>query len=133
MVRESGFTIREEHKGKIPLPEEPTREVPEGMIQYFDGSEPLSEEELAKRNVRYGDDDEALMRRIDPDAYKEYQRAREEGLKSGTQEGIGAGMKYLVNWVIKKAKENPQYMDRERETQRTLDDLSRRFAEADKK
>lgn len=125
-----GLTALAEHNGKMYLPED-HKEIPEDMITDLGNPQPLSSAELAKMNQSFGDNDEALMRRIDPEAYKEYQSVRKAGLEAGTPEGIGAGMKYIVNWVIQKGRNNADQMNKERETQRVIDDLSRRFWDAD--
>ncbi len=112
-----GLTALEEHKGKLPIPEQPAREIPEDMITYLDGPEPLSDEVLAKMNERHGDDTGALMKAYDPDAYDEMCKVHAEGVASGTQEGLVAGFRYMWNWVNKTAKSDPGWVDKARKIQ----------------
>lgn len=112
-----GLAALEENKGKLPIPEQGAREIPEGMITYLEGPKPLSDEELAKINERHGDDSGALMKAYDPKAYEEMTRVHAEGVASGTQEGLVAGFRYMYNWVTNKAKTDPGWVDKAREIQ----------------
>ena len=98
-----GLAAFEEHKGKISLPEEPVKEIPEDMITYLEGPKPLTEEELARMNERHGTDPEKVMQIADPEAFEEYKRIRDDGKASGTQDGIVAAFRYMVKWYNKMA------------------------------
>ena len=109
-----GLAAFEEHKGKIPLPEEPKREIPEDMITHLEGPKPFTEEELAEitgKKAQLGDDTVALMKVYDPKAYEEMQQIKQEGLAAGTKEGMVAGFRYLFHWITDKAKTDPGWVD----------------------
>ena len=106
-----GLTALEEHKGKMPLPEV-HRELPEDIVTELEGPKPLTKEQLAEMNVRYGDDTEALMKFYDPKAYEEMQNAKKEGIASGTQEGLVAGFRYMWKWMKDKASTDPGWVDK---------------------
>ena len=80
-----GLGAFEEHIGKIPLYED-HKEIPEAMLKHLEGPEALTSEQLDFMNQKHGDDLEAIMKRADPDAYKEYKKAIQSG-KEGTLEG----------------------------------------------
>lgn len=124
-----GLGAFEEHIGKIPLYED-HKEIPEAMLKHLEGPEALTSEQLDFMNQKHGDDLEAIMKRADPDAYKEYKKAIQSG-KEGTLEGLTAGFRYMYQWVMKKAQSDPKWMDRESITQRAIDDVSKRFKNAD--
>lgn len=103
-----GLTAFEEHKGKIPLPNEPVREVPEGMITPLEGPEILTEEELAARrkeeedsHSRSGKEILSKMQEVDPMAYKEYQtlseKTKNEGFDPYNNEVI-----FMARWQMKR-------------------------------
>ena len=124
-----GLAALEEYKGKMGLPEE-HKEIPDGMLTFFDDPETLSADQLAIMNQKHGDDMEAIMKRSDPDAFKEYEKARKDGIAEGTEKGLVAGFRYMYQWVTKKAKSNPGWMDNEQKTQKALDEVSQRFKNA---
>ena len=125
-----GLSALEDYKGKIQFSEE-HKEIPDGMITFFDGPENLTDDQLVMMNQKHGDDMEAIMKRTDPDAFKEYEKAREDGIAEGTEKGLVAGFRYMYQWVTKKAQSNPNWMDNEQKTQKVLDEMSKRFKNAD--
>ena len=125
-----GLTAFEEYKGKMKLPED-HKEIPEEMMTYFDGPEPFNAEQLDMINRSPGHDDEAIMRRIDPDAYEEFLSVRKAGEEDGTLEGALAGAKYVLKWSLEQSHKNPNRMDQERETQKALNEMSNRFRNAE--
>lgn len=81
-------------------------------VEYLKGNHVLTEEELdALKGSKLGDDMIAIMRDVDPGAYKEYQRISKEGIASGTREGMTAGFRYEINWIKKKVNENPKWLE----------------------
>lgn len=81
-------------------------------VEYLKGNHVLTEEELdAMKGSKLGDDMIAVMRDVDPDAYKEYQRISKEGIASGTREGMTAGFRYEISWINKKVNENPKWLE----------------------
>ena len=103
-----GLAAFEKHKGKIPLPEEPAREIPEGMITHLEGPEVLTEEELAARrkeeeaaHSRSGKEILAKMQETDPDAYKEYEALREKSEKEGF-DPYDNEVIFMARWQMKK-------------------------------
>lgn len=89
-------------------------------VEYLEGAHALTEEEMEAINTsKLGDDMIAIMRDVDPDAYQEYQRISKEGIASGTKEGMVAGFRYEINWIVKKAKENPNWLENYKRSQKT--------------
>lgn len=81
-------------------------------VEYLKGHHALTEEELdAMKGSKLGDDMIAIMRDVDPDAYREYQRISKEGIASGTREGMTAGFRYEISWIKKKVNENPKWLE----------------------
>lgn len=107
-----GLAAFEEHKGKIPLQEEPKKGIPEWMITHNEGPKPLTEEQLSEINTRRGDDMEALMKAYDSKAYEEMKKAEEESGASGTLEGKMAGFRYMAKWISEKAQTDPDWVDK---------------------
>lgn len=99
-----GLTAFEEHKGKLSLPEEPKREIPEDMITYLDGPAHLTEEQLKEiQNSRKGRSWESVLEKIkemSPEAYDEYERlkAADEG---GTSESRKDLLKFQARWSLR--------------------------------
>ena len=92
------MTAFEEHKGRIPLPEEPVKEIPDGMIIPNEAPKALTSAEIAEmQGMNTGKKMEDVMRQLDPDAYKEFQKVSQEGLEKGTPEGITAGFRYMIS------------------------------------
>ena len=89
------------------------REIPEGMFTELPAPTPLTPEQLYEMQSRHEETDmEDVMRQFDSEAYKEFQQIKSEGLAKNTPEGLVDGMRYLLKWVSKNAKENPNWMDR---------------------
>lgn len=89
-------------------------------VEYLHEHHALTEEELdAMKGSNLGDDMIAIMRDVDPDAYKEYQRISKEGIASGTREGMVAGFRYEISWIEKKVKENPKWLENYKAAQKT--------------
>lgn len=89
-------------------------------VKYLEGPHVFTEEELeAIRAPKLGDDMIAIMREVDPDAYKEYQRVSKEGIAAGTQEGMTAGLRYEISWIEKKVKENPNWLENYKRSKET--------------
>lgn len=81
-------------------------------VEYLKEHHALTEEELdAIKGSNLGDDMIAIMRDVDPDAYKEYQRISKEGIASGTREGMTAGFRYEISWIEKRVNENPKWLE----------------------
>lgn len=92
-------------------------------VKALEGPHVLTEEELeAIRNPKLGDDMIAIMRDVDPDAYKEYQKVSKEGIAAGTQEGMTAGLRYEISWIEKKIKENPNWLENYKRSKETEKD-----------
>ena len=125
-----GLSAFEEHKGKIYLPEEHT-EIPEEMMTYLEGPEPLTADQIAMMNQRHGDDPEAVMKNADPDAFAEYERIRDEGLAEGTEKGMTAGFRYMYKWMTQRTESESKQIDEEKNSQDVLGNLSSRFKNAD--
>ena len=87
-----------DHKQMMDFPEE-HKEIPEDMMIQLEGSEPFTEEQLAKMNEKQGDDTEALMKVYDPKAYEEMKKIEKEGLATGTNEDLVAGFRYMWKWM----------------------------------
>lgn len=88
-------------------------------VEYLEGPHALTEEELdATKGSKLGDDMIAVMRDVDPNAYKEYQRISKEGIASGTREGMTAGFRYEISWIKKKANENPKWLEEYKSAQK---------------
>lgn len=104
------LTALERHgKGLLNQPAPDKEPVP---VEYLEGPHALTQEELAAVKGSYtGDDMPAIMREVDPDAYREYQRISREGAAEGTREGMTAGFRYEVDWIKKKAAENPKWLE----------------------
>ena len=120
-----------DYKALHNLPED-HREIPPEMITQLDGPTPLTDEQLAEMHGNHkGTDMEDVMRHLDPDAYKEYQAVKSEGLKKGTIEGVIDGMRYLLKWVNKNAKENPDWEKRYDPDKTAKQTLSERYKNAD--
>lgn len=120
-----------DYKPLAKLPAEP-RELPEGAITFLDGPTPLTDEQLTSVQSRHEETDmEDVMRHLDADAYKEYQSIKQEGLKKGTIDGLIDGMRYLLNWVNKNAKENPDWMKRYDPNKTAKQTVSDRHSNAD--
>ena len=108
------------------------KEIPADMITYFDPPTPLTDEQLTSSQLRNnGTDMEDVMRHFDPDAYKEYQTIKSDGLAKGTTEGIVAGMRYLLKWVNNNAKENPDWMKRYDPNKTAKETVSSRYDNVD--
>lgn len=89
-------------------------------VEYLEGPHVLTEEEIeAIKNSELGDDMIEIMRDVDPEAYKEYQRIAKEGIASGTRAGLTAGFRYEINWITKKAKENSNWLEEYKATKKT--------------
>ena len=108
------------------------KEIPAEMITYFDPPTPLTDEQLTSSQLRNnGTDMEDVMRQYDPDAYKEYQSIKSDGLAKGTTEGLVAGMRYLLKWINKNAKENPGWETRYDPTKTAKQSVSDRHSNVD--
>lgn len=122
-----------EHSGKgfWNPPENPGREVP---VQYSEGPHALTEEELesvkglSERGLT--DDMVAIMKDVDPKAYREYQRISKEGIASGTREGMTAGFRYELSWLEKKASQNSKWLEEYKASQKTGADTSVKGSES---
>lgn len=89
-------------------------------VEYLKGNHALTKEELdAMKGSDLGDDMIAIMRDVDPGAYKEYQRISKEGIASGTREGMTAGFRYEISWIKKKVNENPKWLEEYKAAQKT--------------
>lgn len=100
-------------------------------VEYLEGPHALTEEEMEAINTsKLGDDMIAIMRDVDPDAYQEYQRISKEGIASGTKEGMVAGFRYEINWIVKKAKENPNWLENYKRSQKTETDTTVKGSES---
>lgn len=100
-------------------------------VEYLEGPHALTEEEMEAINTsKLGDDMIAIMRDVDPDAYQEYQRISKEGIASGTKEGMVAGFRYEINWIVKKAKENPNWLENYKRSQKTEPDTTVKGSES---
>lgn len=120
-----------DYKPLAKLPAEP-RELPEGAITFLDGPTPLTDEQLTSVLLRHNETDmEDVMRHLDSDAYKEYQSIKQEGLKKGTIDGIIDGMRYLLNWINKNAKDNPDWIKRYDPNKTAKQTVSDRHSNAD--
>ena len=106
-----GLSALEANKGKIPLPETPLREVPEGTFTFLEGPKVLSEDELSEMRKSGGTNMADVMRRLDPNAYKEYMSINEEATEKGGTESIVAGFRYMHKWITNNASKNPNWMD----------------------
>lgn len=93
-------------------------------VEYLEGHHTLTKEELdAMKGSKLGDDMIAIMRDVDPDAYKEYQRISKEGIASGTREGMTAGFRYEISWINKKVNENPKWLEEYKAAQKAETDV----------
>lgn len=89
-------------------------------VEYLKGHHALTKEDLdAVKGSNLGDDMIAIMRDVDPNAYKEYQRISKEGIASGTREGMTAGFRYEISWIKKKVNENPKWLEEYKAAQKT--------------
>ncbi|MDE5679071.1 MAG: hypothetical protein K2I01_01380 [Lachnospiraceae bacterium] len=113
------LTIMEQHgKGLLggPVEREP---IP---VETLEGPRAFTEEEweaIQEKRAKLGDDMAAIMCDVDSASYKEYQRISQEGMASGTKEGMVAGLRYLFNWMQKKANENPRWVEEYKAAQKT--------------
>ena len=73
-----GLAALETSKGKLPIPEQPHREIPEGTFTALEGPKVLSEEELSEMRKSGGTNMADVMRKLDPNAYKEFMSINEE-------------------------------------------------------
>lgn len=108
----------------------------------LEGPKELSEEAKEEiRNAKHGDDMEDLMRRADPDAYKEYMRLKDfsNSPEAVTMKDKFAYNSYMNDWVVKRAKSDSNWIDRTKREDGTskksednkdkaiLDNLSKKF------
>ena len=112
------LTALEQHgKGLLKEPEADREPVPTTPLE---GPHAFTEEEWKEINTsKLGDDMEAIMRDVDPKAYGEYQRISKEGMASGTQKGMTAGFRYLVDWMEKKRNANINWIEEYKDSQKT--------------
>lgn len=115
------LTALEQHgKGLLKEPEADREPVPTTPLE---GPRVVTEEEWEEINTsKLGDDMESIMRDVDPKAYGEYQRISKEGMASGTQEGMTAGFRYLVNWMENKRNANMNWIEEYKASQKTETD-----------
>ena len=104
-----GMAALADHKLMKDFPVE-QREAAE--VTFLEGPKPLTEEQLAEMNKTYGDNTGALMKAYDPKSYNEMLKVQEEGVASGTKEGLVAGMRYMYNWINKTAASDPGWVDK---------------------
>lgn len=95
-----GLTAFEAHKGKIPLPEEPKREIPEDMITHPEGPKVVPEEVLQNQKGRSWDSVLEKIKKMSPDAYEEYQKlkAADEG---GSSESRNELLMFQARWSLR--------------------------------
>ena len=106
-----GMAALADHKQLHDLPES-HKEIPDWMLTQHEDPKNLTKEELAEmQGNKEGTDMEAVMRQMDPNAYKEYQNAKADGMEKGGTEGITAGFRYMYNWVTSNAKNDSHWMD----------------------
>lgn len=117
------LTVLEQYgKGLLREPAADREPIP---VEYLEGPHALTEEELQAikdSKSKLGDDMVAIMHDADPDAYREYNRISEEGIASGTKEGMTAGFRYLFSWMDKKVHENPKWLEEYKAGQKTETD-----------
>lgn len=121
-LEQHGKGFLREPEVREPIPTEP-----------LEGVRAFTDEEwkaIQERSARLGDDPAAMMRDIDPVSYKEYQRISKEGSASGTREGITAGFRYLLNWMQKKANENPSWVEDYKAAKRAEEDTKVKGSES---
>lgn len=106
-----GLAALEISKGKLPITENLQREIPEGTFTSLEGPKVLSEEELSEMRKSGGTNMADVMRRLDPNAYKEYMSINEEAMEKGGTESIVAGFRYMHKWITNNANKNPNWMD----------------------
>ncbi len=106
-----GLAALETSKGKLPIPEQPHREIPEGTFTALEGPKVLSEEELSEMRKSGGTNMADVMRKLDPNAYKEFMSINEEAMEKGGTESIIAGFRFMYKWITNNAEKNPNWMD----------------------
>lgn len=95
-----GLTAFEAHKGKIPLPEKPKREIPEDMITHLEGPKIVTEEVLQNHKGRSWDSVLGKIKEMSPDAYEEYQRLKAAD-EDGTQESRNELLMFQARWALR--------------------------------
>lgn len=100
-------------------------------VESLEGAHVLTEEEIeAIKGSGVGDDMLVIMRDVDADAYKEYQRISKEGIALGTKEGMTAGFRYEIDWITKKAKENSNWLEEYKEAKKAETDAVAKSSES---